>query len=328
MLAQELGEAGQRGFSSFDAVPIATASIGQVHRAQDHLGKVLVVKIQYPGVSESVDSDVDNLRSLLALARLLPGELDVDALTDEIKRELHREVDYEREAEQLDRYHLLLRDDERFSVPRPVFELSSKRVLTMEQAAGQELLIWSEKAPQADRDHAAGLLIRLLLKELFELGLCQTDPNPANYFYDEETRKLVLLDLGAARVVPPEVRAIYQRAFVGIARKDRAALRAVVGELGIDVTGDSPTTDTIVSLALDAAAIFQPGSYDFERSDLAERLKARSGEMRAHQKNLRAPAPHFVFFQRKVAGTFLLCRSLRAKVDCRALLEEQLELTE
>lgn len=323
VLRGELGENFLELFSHFDFEPLGTASIGQVHLARDREGREIVLKIQYPGVAESVDSDVDNLRSLLSLARLLPGELDVDALTTEIKAELSREVDYEREAKQLDRYRSLLLGEKDFLVPRPIFALCSKKILAMERAPGVELLIWAKDAPQAERDRVGTLLILLLFKEFFEIGLSQTDPNPANYFFDEGSGCLVLLDLGAARVVPPDVQDMYRRSLLGIANRDRAALRAVVGELGVDLTGDSPATDTIVRLALETAEIFRPGAYDFSSSALTQRLRAGAHDLRAYQANLRAPAPHFVFFQRKVAGTFLLCRSLQARVDCGAILRDQ-----
>lgn len=320
VLSSELGVDFERHFESLDLQPIASASIGQVHRAVALDGRQLVLKIQYPGVSESVESDVDNLRALLSLARLLPGELDVDALTEEIKRELAREVDYEREGQKLNQYRELLLHDKDYWVPRALLERSSKRILVMEWAPGVELLKWARTASQVDRDRIGTSLVRLLFKEFFELGLSQTDPNPANYLVHEEGGQLVLIDLGAARSVPKEVSTLYRKGLGGMLHRDRVALRAVVAELGLDVTGDSPATDLVVSVALDAAAIFQPGAYDFATSDLADRLRERSAALRQVQKNLRAPAPHFIFFQRKMAGTFLLCRNLGARVDCHALL--------
>lgn len=319
VLRGELGDFEER-FTSFDMTPLAAASIGQVHPAVARDGTPLAVKIQYPGVAESIDSDVDNLRSLLSLARLLPGELDVDAITDEVKRELHREVDYSRELKQLVAYQRALGDRPGLFVPRPYPEVSSNRVLAMERASGVELLTWAATAAQSDRDRIGEQLLDLLLIELFEIGLMQTDPNPANYLYDASSERLVLLDFGAAREVPEPVRALYRLAFVALAERDRTQVAAVLQGLGIVKDTSAAVLELIVDLALEAAEAFEPGVYDFGATDLSQRLQAGGRKLVSHQKEIGAPPPEFIFFQRKLGGTFLLCRQLRARIDCHRLL--------
>jgi predicted unusual protein kinase regulating ubiquinone biosynthesis (AarF/ABC1/UbiB family) len=310
-------------FGSLSLEPMAAASIGQVHAATTKEGQSIVLKIQYPGVAESIDSDVDNLRSLLQLARLLPGELDVEALSREIKEELHREVDYARELRQLSLYREALGERAGYFVPRAHPDLSTERVLALDRAPGIELLKATATADQETRDRLGRQLLDLLLIELFELGLMQTDPNPANYLFDEEEKRLVLLDFGAARAVPQHVSAIYRKAFVGLAQRDRVLLSEVLSGLGFVAPAGSPVCDLIIDMSLEAAEAFDGGVYDFGSTDLAERLKMHGKRLLPYQKDMKSPPPEYIFFQRKLGGTFLLCRQLRARIDCRQLLEER-----
>ncbi len=321
VLTAEYGRDWRARFAEFDLTPIASASIGQVHRATALDGRQLAIKLQYPGVAESIDSDVDNLRSLLTVARLVPGELELDDLVAEVKAELRKEVDYGRELVQLEAYRAALGEPPGVRVPRAYADLSTSHVLALEFVTGLPLLRWAENASQAARDEVGGVLFELLARELFEMGLVQTDPNPANYLYDPTEQKLVLLDFGATREVPPEVRALYARTLRGMAEGDVAVLRAVLGDLGVggpDVSSEA--SELLVRMGLEAAEVFQSDVYDFGATDLGERLKAHGKELSRYQRTLRPPPPAYLFFQRKLGGTFLLCRQLRAKASPRRAL--------
>ena len=321
VLRKELGSDYLRRFAEFDHEPMAAASIGQVHRAVLLDGTEVVLKIQYPGVAESIDSDVDNLRSLLSFARLLPGDLNLDEFTAEVKAELHREVDYVRELAQSNLYREALGTVDGIFVPRMYPEHSTSRVLTMELAPGVELLKWSKGASQEQRNHVAAQLNSLLQRELFLMGRMQTDPNPANYLYDEKSAQLVLLDFGAAREVPDQIADLYRRALRGIALKDEALLMEVIRELDVEVQ-PGKVAPKIIEIAMLASEIFEQPEYDFAASTLTAKLHEAGKKMAVHQKDVKPPPPEYVFFQRKLGGTFLLCRQLKAKVACRAQLVE------
>ena len=321
VLTAEYGPDWQDLFTEFELTPMASASIGQVHRAIAQDGREVAVKLQYPGVAESIDSDVDNLRSLLRLARLVPSELDLDALTDEVKAELRKEVDYERELQQLLAYREALGEHPGLRLPQPHADLSRPRVLALELVPGVPLLTWGEQAPQEQRNAVATQLLELLATELFDIGLMQTDPNPANYLYDADREDLVLLDFGATREVPPDVADLYREAFSGIAERDEARLRQVLLRLGIGGTAeDREASDLLIRIALEASEVLDEGGYDFAASDLPERLQALGKELRRYRTQLRPPPPAYLFFQRKLGGTFLLCRQLRARTNGRAAL--------
>ena len=125
VLAREWGADWKSRLSAFDANPIAAASIGQVHRARLPDGTELAIKVQYPGVAQSIDADVDNVATLLRVSGLLPRELDLGPLLNEAKRQLHEEADYEREAGEMRRFADWLEDDARYHVPRPIEALTT-----------------------------------------------------------------------------------------------------------------------------------------------------------------------------------------------------------
>ena len=326
MLNDQYGAGWSERFQTFDFEPIAAASIGQVHRAVTREGQEIVLKIQYPGVSESIESDVDNLRSLISLTRLVPSSVDLDAFTKEVKNELRNEVDYERELRMLQIYSKKVAGDSRFSVPRAVVEHSTSRILAMERVFSTPLLDWAKDASSEQRDRVGSHLFDLLLKELLEFGFSQTDPNPANYQYDTLTDQIVLLDFGAARTVDPEVASIYRLAFLGLLNRDADLIRQVIQALGVDNPEVPEATALIIELALEAAEAFDGETYDFRASDLQKRLNVRGREMVRYQSKLKTPPPEYLFFQRKLTGTFLICRQLGAKVPCRGLVEAALGL--
>ncbi len=139
VLGHALGKGWERRFREFGFDPVAAASIGQVHYAVANDGRELALKIQYPGVARSIDSDVDNLASLLRLSRLLPGAFDVSGLLTEAKRQLRQEADYHAEAAHLRRYRGLLADDPAFVVPGVHDDFTTPHVLAMDFVRGTPL---------------------------------------------------------------------------------------------------------------------------------------------------------------------------------------------
>ena len=322
VLEVELGKDWQTRFETFDFSPLASASIGQVHAARTKDGRDVILKIQYPGVAGSIDSDVDNLRSLLALSRLLPGDLDLDALAGEVKKELRREVDYEQELASLLCYRDLLGTQPGVWIPDGLPEHSTARVLCLERASGQELLGWATTAGQAERNRVAEVLVRVVLSEMFGVGYCQTDPNPANYLFDAERGRVVLLDFGAARPVPADITQLYRSATRALIQRDRVALGEVYRTMGTILGDDTPAAQLLVSMGFEVAEIFDDAPYDFAASTLAPRMRDRGMALIPHRKDLRPPAPEFVFFQRKITGTYLLLRQLKAVLNLRPILAE------
>jgi predicted unusual protein kinase regulating ubiquinone biosynthesis (AarF/ABC1/UbiB family) len=322
LLATEWGAAWRERFAEFDPEPIAAASIGQVHRAVARDGRVLALKVQYPGVASSIESDVDNLVTALRWSRLLPADVDLADLAAEAKRQLVREADYEQEAASLERYGELLTGEPGVAVPRVHRDLTTPRVLAMDFLRGVPLedLCGAEHG-QARRDEVAALLYRLLLREIFELRFVQSDPNFANFLWLPEAQQVGLVDLGAAHAVAPRVAAQYARLIGGAMAGSRDALRAFALELGY-VRGDEPHArieGVVDALEIGCEPFAARGVYEFARSDLTERLRNAALELAFVRGHRRPPPVETLFLQRKFAGTFLLCARLRARVDLRRL---------
>ncbi|XP_012083035.1 protein ABC transporter 1, mitochondrial isoform X2 [Jatropha curcas] len=201
VLDAELGSDWSTKLTSFDYEPIAAASIGQVHQAVTRDGMQVAMKIQYPGVANSIDSDIENVKLLLDYTNLIPEGLYLDKAMKVAKEELSRECDYELEAINQKRFRNLLTGAEGFYVPMVVDELSCKRVLTTELISGIPI----DKVAmlkQETRNYVGTKLLELTLMELFVFRFMQTDPNWSNFLYDDATKIVNLIDFGAARDYP------------------------------------------------------------------------------------------------------------------------------
>ena len=326
VLDSEWGPDWRRRFARFNATPIAAASIGQVHRATLPDGRELAIKVQYPGVRESIDSDVDNVATLLRVSGVLPRELDLAPLLTEAKRQLHEEADYEREAAQMTRFGDWLDGHADYVVPRPLPELTTARVLAMDFIDGIPIEALAD-APQEQRDAAMRDLMALVLREMFEFGAMQTDPNFANYRFQPDTGRLVLLDFGAARDVDPATAQGYRSLLSAGLSGDRDAVREAARAAGFlgeaAVARHRPLVDRMIDIVV--TEMNRPGPFDFGDRGFVEVLREHGLEMAADRSTWHIPPVETLFVQRKVSGTALLAARLEARVDVRQLVRPYLE---
>jgi predicted unusual protein kinase regulating ubiquinone biosynthesis (AarF/ABC1/UbiB family) len=325
ILVEEWGAQWKSKLSAFDARPIAAASIGQVHRARAPDGRDLAVKIQYPGIADSIDSDVDNASLLLKATGLLPRHIDTDPLLSEAKRQLHEEADYLREATYQHRYADLLLGDARFAVPATLPELSTRRILSMTFMPGLPVE-QAVSASQPERDELAHNFMDLVLKELFDFGLMQSDPNLANYRFDVETGRIVLLDFGATREVSPQIADFYRKVLTAGLAGDAALLRAAMEDCGMIDADMAP--DHVAAIVGLFDALIEPllhsGPFDFGNRTFLRSLRDRGFELASDRANWRMPPVELLFVQRKLGGTYHLAARLKARVDIRRLLQAYL----
>ena len=325
VLISEWGVDWRRQFSHFETTPIAAASIGQVHRATLRDGTVLAIKVQYPGVADSIDADVDNVASLLRISNLLPNTLDISSLLAEAKLQLNEEADYIREAAQMERYKKLLADDPNFLVPTTFAPLSGKRVLAMDFISGQPIETLETK-PQKTRDEAMSALLGLVLRELFEFGYMQTDPNFANYRWQAESGKIVLLDFGAARPVPEGTVDAYRRLMRAGLDGNSDALRDTLIETGfvspLTLQRHKPALDAMIEILV--AHLGKPGLLDFADRSFIEEVRNHGETIVADRVAWHIPPADTLFVQRKVSGTALLAIRMKAKLPLRDMVAERL----
>ena len=322
VLSGDWGRDWQVRFETFSFHPIAAASIGQVHRGRTKDGRELAIKIQYPGVRDSIDSDVRNVAALMRLSGLLPARLEIAPILAEARRQLHEEADYLREGDRLRQFCNLLAASPEFVVPALHPDLTSRNVLAMSYVDGIPLERLGA-APQAERDRVMTLLIGLVLRELFEFNLMQTDPNFANYHYNTGTGQLVLLDFGATRAFPPEMAPHCRRLLQAGLARDRVAVRNAAIAIGF-FAARTPQRHQDAVMALIEMALgpfcFE-GAYDFGQSDLASRLRDGGMAIAAERDFVHLPPMDMLYLQRKVGGMFLLASRLKARVNVGALLE-------
>lgn len=322
-LSEAWGPDWRRRFARFDARPMAAASIGQVHRATLPSGRELAVKVQYPGVAASIDADIDNVALLLRMSGLLPAGLDVAPLLAEAKRQLREEADYRREAAQMIRYADLLAGDPRFALPRPVDDLLRPTVLAMDYVPGTPIESMAS-APEAQRQAALAALLELVLRELFEFGLMQTDPNFANYRWQAETGRIVLLDFGAARPVAAETAAGYRALLAAGLSGDLAAVRQALRAAGFVSDGQlarhSGAIDAMIGLLLGHVLSSRGGLFDFADRSFVARLRDLAAPLVADRASWALPPADTLFAQRKISGTALLCVQLGARLPLTDLL--------
>jgi aarF domain-containing kinase len=279
--------------------------------------------VQYPGVAESINSDLNNLKRLLQVTNFLPRGLYLDPLISVAREELTNECDYVREAEAQVRYRALLAGDAAFEVPSVVRELSTRRVLVTTWLRGQPI----DKAmgaglSQEHRNDVARQLLKLTLRELFEWRFMQTDPNWGNFFYDAETRRVGLLDFGATRAFRKAFVDDYLRLVWAAANRDRAAVEALSIKLGF-LTGLE--SKAMLAAHVDAGLVVgEPfathAPFDFKASGITRRVAAHGATFADERLT---PPPNEVYsLHRKLAGAFLICIRMGAVMSCRKMLED------
>ncbi|MEM1301860.1 MAG: AarF/ABC1/UbiB kinase family protein [Pseudomonadota bacterium] len=322
VLTTEWGADWMRRFKRFDTRPIAAASIGQVHRAQTRDGRDLAIKVQYPGIARSIDSDVSNVGALIKMSGLIPKGFELAPYLDEARRQLHEEADYAQEARYLTAFHDLLGDDMAFVMPSFEADLTTPTILAMGYVPSTAIEA-AQGQPQDERDKIGHDLMTLVLRELFEFGLMQTDPNFANYRYDTDSGRIVLLDFGATRRFGADIQTDYADLMRAGLTGDASALETCVERIGFIQPDTAPRHRaqilTMITFIFDA--LRQADLFDFGQTDLTKRLNGM-GQTLAADGFIPPPLPmDALYLQRKFAGMFLLLSRLGSRVRVAKLIE-------
>ena len=320
----ELGSDPDHAFAQWDPVPIAAASIGQVHRAVTHNGLAVAVKVQYPGVDDAIRSDLTNSDLLFrALGMMFPG-LDPAPLVQELRERLTEELDYGLEAENQRFFSDAYRDHPFITVPQVVDELSTARVLTTELATGArfaEVEEWS----QAERDLAGESIYRFVFGSIYGLHAFNGDPHPGNYLF-RPGGQVTFLDFGLVKRYQPDDVALFEALIrTLVVEHDVPAFRALMEQH--DVLRRDPSISD-----LDVAGYFghfyelvmhdRVFTVEPEYSSETVRMYFDANGPFGHVARASNVPPAFVITQRINLGLTAVLGKLRATANFRRIAEE------
>jgi predicted unusual protein kinase regulating ubiquinone biosynthesis (AarF/ABC1/UbiB family) len=325
LMREELGAPLGSVFSAFDERALAAASIGQVHRATTLEGEEVVVKVQYPGIAEAVDSDLRSATLLLPLLKRLAPNLDAKPLLAELRERIGEELDYELEAQQQRRVERLYRGHPFISVPRVRTDLSTRRVLVSEYVEGERFEAVRE-LDQRRRDRYGEIVFRFFFGLLYRNRIALGDPHPGNYLLKPDGR-VAFLDYGLVRDFDA-VRIDAERAIaLAVRDADPAALEAALIAGGY--VRDSPGFDAELALRTISGAIRWyaiPGERQLSRRErrAPEDVDAeRQAAFEAQAGRYSLPAETILIRRMHVLVAIVLSR-LRATADWGAIAAEYL----
>jgi predicted unusual protein kinase regulating ubiquinone biosynthesis (AarF/ABC1/UbiB family) len=321
VVREELGLPPREAFARWDPEPIAAASIGQVHRAITHDGRAVAVKVQYPGIAETIAADLGNVALLRRMLRITAPAQDVDALLEELRDRVLEELDYRREAENQRLVAAYYDGHPTIMVPKIVDELSTRRVVTSELADGArfaELAQWS----QQERDLAAETIYRFTFRSLYDVHAFNGDPHPGNYLFHGGGR-VTFLDFGLVKHFnAEELRPLVDMVRYLCVEQDREGFRAAMVDAGF-LRADAPvSTETVVEhMAVFYDTVRQPGPRTMT-GDYASAVVRRFFDVRSPLAQWVSVPRSYVILQRINLGLFAILGELTATADWRGIAEE------
>ena len=314
IVESDLGAPLEATFRRFADEPLAAASLAQVHEAELHDGRRVAVKVQYPEIAALVEGDLENLRTFFRAVEWLEGDIDLVPLIDEFGEQVARELDFVNEGRNAEAIARLLADRDDVRVPGIVWEHTTRRVLVMDYMEGI-------KVSDAQRLRRAGVDVERVLQILAELycrqilthGFFHADPHPGNVLVQPEGPRVVLLDFGLAKELPPHFRRGIAAFTSALLREDAAALGAALADLGFETRDGTPESlAEICELFLGFARRFR------ERPPEATRAfeSLRDALPRAIRENpiVRVPG-HVVLLGRALSLLSGIGRSLGTRID-------------
>ena len=324
ILNQNWGDGWLRNFKHFEVRPFAAASIGQVHKATLKSGEIVAIKVQFPGVRQSIDNDLSSLKFIMKTSGMLPAKFPLDYYITQCGDLLKRETDYELEAINITRFSEFLRSNDKLNVPKVYNQLSTQETLTMSFFEGREL---SSKMAydQSSINEISLSLLELLLNEIFTFKLVQTDPNLANFLLSEGDNSLCILDFGACCQVSEATHELYKDLFNVALTFDANKIKSFLEDKNfIPKDASSEGTkffDRIISIAINE--ISQNEFFDFQQSKVFEIITEEDLNLYFELIPSSLFGSDFIFIQRKIFGLILFFRAIGAKLPLLKILKQQ-----
>lgn len=314
-IEKELGKSPDFIFKSFSRKPIGAASIGQVHEAYLKSGEKVAVKVQYPDMDKIIKSDLTTLKiSLMPLKVFLKGRL--DPIIDEVEGVLVNELDYSKEAQNIDKFREFHKGNPHIVIPEYYKELSSKKVLTMKFIEGSpfEQTIKENNLTLEERNKIGQIMIRSLLNQLFNHRMIHADPHPGNFLLiDKET--IGMLDFGCIKTFDENFISVYRGLIKSIIAKDSKGVRKGYVNLGFVNEDETDKLD-----ALEEFSEFMALPYrDKDNFDLAENMhKLKEGQVEfkkmSDKVGFRVPKD-FIYLNRTLFGIGMILFKMRVNLN-------------
>ncbi|MBJ6137178.1 ABC1 kinase family protein [Marinobacter litoralis] len=323
----ELGKPVNELFEYLQEAPYASASIGQVHRARMHDGTDVIVKVQYPGVDESCDSDLKQLRMALKLGGLLkmPKE-SVDLLFGEIRERLKEELDYENEAQNLKIFGEFHKDQPWVIIPKVIDSHSTRRVLTLKLVEGDHISkVTSDRYNQETVNLIGHRIFTIMADQLFRFQCIHGDPHAGNFAYRPDGT-IVMYDFGCVKKLKPEIVEAYRNALISALEEDYASLDRYLIDLGARVSSQPAIDEAYYAMWRDILIVpfVDEEPYDFAEADIHKQVAAKTSTVFKYLDSFKPPVES-IFIDRMIAGHYWMLKRLGVQAAFKTELEKYLQ---
>jgi predicted unusual protein kinase regulating ubiquinone biosynthesis (AarF/ABC1/UbiB family) len=329
VLNHNWGDDWLKHFKYFDVRPFAAASIGQVHKATLKSGEVVAIKVQFPGVKQSIDSDLATLKFIMKTFGMLPENFPLEHYLSQCGDLLKRETNYELEAENINLFSGFLNGSKVIHVPKVYNKLSTDQTLTMSFLEGRELSNIME-FDQSARDEISLNLIELLFNEIFNFKMVQTDPNLANFLLTRGGKSICILDFGACCRVSEDTYRLYKELLSVALSLDLNCIKSFLQEKNFipQETSMAGTKflENIISVTINELS--KDETFDFQKSKVFQLIVQENLNLYLDLIPSSVLGSDFIFVQRKIFGLILFFRSIGTKLPLLKILKHQANLLE
>lgn len=328
VMLQELGEEKFSKIKNIDLDNVFSASIGQVYKAEID-GRPVALKVQYPGISDSIESDIQILKNISApMLKLTGRKMDMSETFEELKIMLKLEVDYIHERLCLEEFGELIADNPSYLIPKTLPEYCSQKVLCMSWEEGLMFSNWLESSPtQEDKNTLAKLMLELYVLEFFKWGFVQTDPNFGNFLVLENPIRLVLLDFGATKKYELSFVKKYKELLKTFEKGNFTEVMEKSFDFGlIDKRESHAAQESYYHMLLVTMEPFEKERQPFDFSDKAYSKRTKEAVMKFTALLKYSPPPRdIIFLHRKLGGVFNFIRIMKVQTDITQYWEKMIE---
>ncbi len=327
VVKDQLGRPPDEAYASFSQEPIASASLGQVHRATTHEGDQVAVKVQYPDIARALKADLDNLGAMVSVVASSTRMVQGKTYYAELRESMMEELDYRLEAQRAQQYALAAAPLPDVVVPRSFPHLTAEKVLTLELLGGatvKEFLNHLEQHDNAERFRASRLLMRAIWGPFLLSGAVHSDPHPGNFLLLPDG-KVGVLDFGAIKQMSPGWVDVNRRLFRGVVKGERFDVIELSKESGFTFDPWDGARD-FVQVVLDVATgPVRSRDFDYGSCGISRELR---NHFLKHATKLGAirPPKESVQFYRAIGGLTQNLENLKARGDFQGVYEELLAL--